>query len=431
MLFGIITVALFFNSFRNLSIKWSKISAKNFEKKIFRTSLLINVLWVLLSYLFFQFINNNPFEFEAGDAIYYHSISCHYSNIMTKDFSNILELFNVLPYSDTGFYLYLSFIYYFLFQSILIPRLFNALFGAYSALLIYKFASRNFGESTGRFAAIFSMLLPNLIYYTGLHLKETLMLLILITFMERADYLLRSGKINIINIAIIVLLGLSLFLFRTVLAVSAFFSFFCAISLSKTTNRPKLSNRTMIIIISSCIILFLLSQKILLEVFEHWKNRATNQVITLEYKSNINKFAKFGSFAVFAPIMLITPLPTLVNITTQQNHMMLNGAYFTRNVYAFFVIFALIRLFKQKKIRQNILIISFIFSYLVVISLSGFALSERFHLPVVPFLLILAAYGVSQSTKSTKRYYIIYLLLISVLIIGWNWFKLAGRGLEQ
>ena len=180
--------------------------------------------------------------------------------------------------------------------------------------------------------------------------------------------------------------------------------------------------------ISVSIISILLSQKILIEVIDHWKNKATNQAST--FKDQTNKFAVLGSFAVFAPIILITPLPTMVNIPTQQNQMMLNGAYFTRNVYAFFVMLALWSLFKQKKIKQNILIISFIFSYLAIIAASGFALSERFHLPVVPFLLILAAYGISQSTKSTKRYYIIYLLIIYLLIIGWNWFKLAGRGLE-
>jgi hypothetical protein len=62
--------------------------------------------------------------------------------------------------------------------------------------------------------------------------------------------------------------------------------------------------------------------------------------------------------------------------------------------------------------------------------MSGFALSERFHLPAVPFLLILASYGINKFNKSTKRYYITYLLVVSVLIIAWNWFKLAGRGLE-
>jgi hypothetical protein len=288
-------------------------------------------------------------------------------------------------------------------------------------------ASRNFGEQVGRIAAIFAMLLPNLIYYTGLHLKETLMILILVSFIERADYLIRSGKVSLVNIGVVVLLGLSLFLFRTVLGVSAFFAFFCAILFSGI-SKVKISNRMFIGFISVSIISILLSQKILIEVIDHWKDKETNQVST--FKDQTNKFAVLGSFAVFAPIILITPLPTMVNIPTQQNQMMLNGAYFTRNVYAFFVMLALWSLFKQKKIKQNILIISFIFSYLAIIAASGFALSERFHLPVVPFLLILAAYGISQSTKSTKRYYIIYLLIIYLLIIGWNWFKLAGRGLE-
>ena len=427
IVFGIITVVLFFKYFHNLSVSWSKIPNRLFKLKLFRTSLIINVIWVLVSYLFFQSTNDNPFEFDAGDALSYHKIALRYSTLMYKDFSVIWRLFIVLPYSDSGFYFYLSLVYFLSFQSIIIPRLLNAVFAAYCSILIYKLASRNFGEQVGRIAAIFAILLPNLIYYTGLHLKETLMILILISFIERADYLIRSGKVSLVNIGVVVLLGLSLFLFRTVLGVSAFFAFFCAILFSGI-SKVKISNRMFIGFISVSIISILLSQKILIEVIDHWKDKATNQAST--FKDQTNKFAVLGSFAVFAPIILITPLPTMVNIPTQQNQMMLNGAYFTRNVYAFFVMLALWSLFKQKKIKQNILIISFIFSYLAIIAASGFALSERFHLPVLPFLLILAAYGISQSTKSTKRYYIIYLLIIYLLIIGWNWFKLAGRGLE-
>jgi hypothetical protein len=126
--------------------------------------------------------------------------------------------------------------------------------------------------------------------------------------------------------------------------------------------------------------------------------------------------------------MLIAPFPTLVNIETQRNAMMINGSVFTRNIYVFFVIIAFIMLYKQKLITKHIMLISILLSYLVILSMSGYALSERFHMPALPFLIIFAGYGVTRITRQNIKYYIPYLIIISIIIIFWNWFKLAGRG---
>ena len=429
IIFGVFTVLVFFILLNRFTKKWSDIPVKSFKSRLVKTSFLINIIWVLFSYLFFQINTDIPFEFDAGDSLSYHWVALRYSSFMYNDLNILWNLFVVIPYSDTGFFFYLSVVYFLFFQSILIPRILNAFYSSICLLLVYKLANRNFGEKVARTAAILAMLLPNLIYYNGLHLKETLMLLILISFMERADFILRTNKISFINIIWLVLLGLSLFLFRTVLGVSAFFAFFCALLFSGV-NKVKISSRMFVGIVSALLVIIALSQKVIIEVIENWQDKATNQTTSFQDLGKVNKFAVLGSFAVFAPIILITPLPTMVNISTQANQMMLNGAYFTRNVYAFFVIFALISIVKQKQIKKNLLIISFVFIYLTIIAMSGFALSERFHLPAVPFLLILASYGINKINKSTKRYYIIYLLVVSVLIIAWNWFKLAGRDLE-
>lgn len=108
--------------------------------------------------------------------------------------------------------------------------------------------------------------------------------------------------------------------------------------------------------------------------------------------------------------------------------MMINGNMFARNVYAFFVVIALLILIKNKLLNQHVLLLSLLFSYLAILALSGFALSERFHMPAVPFLIILAGYGITQMNNRNVRYYIPYLVLIGLVIIGWNLFKLAGRG---
>ncbi|MGC3978985.1 MAG: hypothetical protein QM751_12645 [Paludibacteraceae bacterium] len=84
---------------------------------------------------------------------------------------------------------------------------------------------------------------------------------------------------------------------------------------------------------------------------------------------------------------------------------------------------------KTKRWREYLFIGTFTIGYLIVLALSAFAQSERFHQPALPFILILSAYGVSEITRKTKKYFTWWLMLIFVAIVGWSWFKLAGRGL--
>lgn len=146
-------------------------------------------------------------------------------------------------------------------------------------------------------------------------------------------------------------------------------------------------------------------------------------------KSGGNRFARYGSAAIFVPIIIPAPFPTLVNIPEQQNIMMSNGDLFTRNVYVFFVFVAFFILFKKKQLKENLLLSTFLASYLLILANSGFALSPRFHVPALPFLILFAGFGITQTTRSISSYYMVYLIVISILIIAWNWFKLAGRGL--
>jgi len=102
---------------------------------------------------------------------------------------------------------------------------------------------------------------------------------------------------------------------------------------------------------------------------------------------------------------------------------------------SFFVIFALFLLVKDAlkrgtKWREFILVGSFMLGYLFVIASSQFAQAERFHLPAQPFFYMFAAYGVSKVTNKTKMYYMLYLAFLFVAILGWQYIKLAGRGME-
>jgi hypothetical protein len=108
---------------------------------------------------------------------------------------------------------------------------------------------------------------------------------------------------------------------------------------------------------------------------------------------------------------------------------MIHGTIFVKNILAFVVFLALVVVWKRKGIRFHLLLIVFMATYLAILVSSAFALSERYHLVIVPCFLILAAYGISEMRPSHKKYFNFYMVLLFFLLLGWNWFKLAGRDL--
>jgi hypothetical protein len=330
--------------------------------------------------------------------------------------------------SDSGFTVFLSGIYIIFGKGVIIPRLVFALFSAWMCLLIYNLAKRNFGESAARIAAIMAMLLPNFIYYTGMHLKETIMTFLLVAFIERSDKLLRSKVITLGRIALVIFLGGSLFFFRTVLGAVAILSVMVTILFS-SKRLMKSSTRMVIGAVFLFAGVFAFTNIFQEEINYYLQSRDTNQELQMSsYAYRGQTYAQYGRTYLFLPVILFAPFPTMVD-TQQPNTMIINGAVFTRNVYAFFVLAGLIILFRNRLLRNHILILSVTLTYLIILASSGFALSERFHVPILPFLLILAGYGITRLNQIRPNYFTIYMAVIVVLVIGWNWFKLAGRGL--
>ena len=429
--FGIIEVIGFYAFLNIFSRQWAMLPSHVFQKKLFRNALFIRSFYVFLIYFFYKYMTGQPFEFDAADSMGYHFEALWIIDLVHSRQFDLYWTYITGNYSDMGYPLYLSFVYSIFGENIVVVRIIKAVISSFACILIYKLATRNFGEKSGKIAGIAAMLLPNFIYYCGLHLKETEMIFLAVAFIERADLLLRSKGIDYKNMLFCFLIGASLFLFRTVLGITAFFSLFTVLIFSY--NRfiglsKKVAIATWIILLA-----FILSGgTIQNEIVQYWKDKSTNLRYSMDHRSSIaggNVFAKYGKPTVFVPVMVVVPLPTIVNIETQQNLMLFNGGTYTKTVYAFFVYIALLVLLKQKRYKQHILLLSFLFTYLGILAFSKFAISERFHMPALPFLVILFSLGVTHMEKKYLKFFNPYLILISIVIIWWNWFKLAGRGL--
>lgn len=434
MVSATIEAVCFFYFTQSLSRQWIRYSEKRFSKKLFTTTLILRVSWVFIAYFLYTWLNGEPFEFAAADSHFYQSISGEFADfIKTGNWSGIVN-YPKLDASDTGYPVWLAIVHLLFGDSILMPRLINAVLGAWTAVLLYKFTTRNFGEAAGRLTGIMCMLLPNFFFYVGIHLKETFMIFLVVSYAYNADNLLRATKITWQNITLTILGALVLFFFRTVLGVIALFALFTAFVFSKGRNMKKWGKRIVIALWVFFCIGALLSGRIIQEIEILYQYSGSNQATGMQYRSvqeGGNSFARYGSMAVFAPMIVAIPFPTFTEANEeQQNQMMFSGGYFVKNIFSFFVIVAMIILIRRKEWREHLFLISFFVAYLLAIAKSNFAVSERFHLPAMPFLLAMAAFGMTRISKKEKKWFAPYVVFIVLVVIGWNWFKLAGRGLS-
>jgi 4-amino-4-deoxy-L-arabinose transferase-like glycosyltransferase len=433
MVFAIIEAVGFFYFTQLLSKRWRWNSVKRFEKRLFTTSLILHAIWVVFAYFFYIWMSGQPFEFAAADSHGYVATGLQFANIIKN--GQFFSIFGDqhMDVSDMGFPLWLSFLDLTIGPSLLVQRLIHAIFSAWTAVLLYRLTTRNFGESAGRLAGIMFMLLPNFYFYVGIHLKETMMIFLVVAFANNADQLLRGSKLQVKSLVLTIAILLLFFLFRTALGITAIFALMTALIFSKGQNIKKWGKRVIIAVWLIAAIGVFLSARMANEIEELYQYRNADQSTSMKWRAQEqggNPYAKYGTMALFVPMILTLPFPTFTLANEeQQNQMMFSGGYFDRNVYSFFVILALFLLIKRHEWREHLFIITFFGTYLLIIAKSAFAVSERFHLPAVPFLLAMAAYGMTQAGKKERKWYIPFLVLIVFAAIGWNWFKLAGRGL--
>lgn len=426
---GILWVTGFFLLTAYCSKKWKEIPQKRLLRNMFLTALGLRIAWVIFSYFFYIVKTGMPFEFDAADSIGYWEDAAW---LATEKWSIARDyLFgNQKDFSDSGYLVYLIFLYKLIGPNIFVTRIIKCFFSAGTILLIYNVAKRNIGEEPGRLAAIMACFMPNLIFYCGLHLKETEMIFLAVAFLERADYLIRSRHYNVLTIATPILLALSLFSFRTVLGGAAIFSLVTALVFTNTSVIGR-GKRTILITWGVLAAALLAGGTIVNESEILWEQRDTNQTAKrIQQTAKGNQWAKYATGTVMAPMMFVLPFPTMVDVDEQYTQQMLSGGNYVRNFMGVFVLIAVFSaIFITKNWRNLSLIGSFVIAYLGIISTSGFANSERFLLPGLPILLIMAAYGVTLLNAKNYRFVKIWYWVVPLMSFAWAFFKLGSRGL--
>lgn len=429
MLIGAVSVCLFFVFLTRITKDWQKYHPTHFTKKLFVTALVIRLVYVVFVYFYYIWMTGEPHAYHPGDELLYHYMASLWKEQGFDEFRSQMKEF--IDFSDSGYCWWLA-IEYLLFGTHVLPaRLVKCLIDAFSCVLVYNLAKRNFGEPAGRMAAVFYMLVPNAWFYCGITLKETEMVFLTLLFAERADLVLHSPKIKITGLLIPAVCILAMFTFRTALAAVMFAAIVAGLIFTNS-KQLQMWKKVLYGTVFAIWMFLTVGVEIVQETQQLWEGRTSNQEAGMEWRSNRlggNQFAKYASASLFAPAIFTLPFSSMVDIPNQENQMMLNGANYIKNVLSGLTIFALFVLLLNGNWRKHVLPIALMCGYLVVLVFSNFAHSERFHFPVLALELMFAAYGVTQLKNKHKKWFTAWLIGVCVVIVGWAWFKLAGRGM--
>lgn len=428
---GIGTVLFFFGLTTFFHRRWRHDDTKVFLRKVFWWALGIRVVHVGAIIFYYYWQTGVSLEYQAADSWMYHNTATYLSRLLRE--GQIVELFRVLNgstrgFSDQGYLLYLTTLYTCFDNNILGPRLLKALMSAYTCVAIYKLASRSLGERTGRLAAVMAVFLPQFLHYNGTYLKETELVFLTTLALERMDYLIRSQRYTFWNILVPILLTALTLGFRTVVGMALIASFMVYVACCPKALLSRKARLITLGIIVFVAVLFLFTP-IGWEMYIVYKiNFLTGDAMVEKYQDMGLRYAEYASYKYMAPGAFTLPLTNLVEVANA-NQKMMNGTYFVKNYLAFFALWCFVAAIRQKRCRDFSLVGTYTLLYVLIIAFSFAFNSERYHLPALPGILIMAAYAMTHFKRKDFAFFYSYDLLLLAAIVAWNYLKLSARGL--
>lgn len=436
-----ISTILFFYGGFTMAKAWERKKETAFLKNVFVVGLVVRLIWIL--YLYFVF---NPEHYgntfgDTADTEWYIGFGKDLAKWMAGDskysLSEIIDI-NMSAIDDVGYPMWLGLIYMIVGveNDVFAPFVMKCILGAYCAISIYHVANRHWGEGVARMAAIFVCLNPNMIYWCGTMMKEAEMVFWVCFAVDKLDEALSSGKrLTIASLVPGVLAGVYLSFMRAALGAAVFLAIFAHVIMA--SNRVMSTGKKILAgVLVGAVLLMAMGDRIRTET-----ERVTKAIQEDEQQTNMewrtereggNSFAKYASAAVFAPLIFTIPFPTFNQAQEGQLlQIQLGGGSYIKNILSFFVIAVMMLLLISGEWRRHVFIIAYTLGYHVILVLSSFAHSGRFHMPVWPMLMLFAAYGIqiAKGNKKMQRGFTIALVFEIIICVAWNWFKLKGRGL--
>jgi len=431
---GTIVIITFFLALPYYEKKWQIIEKKQFEKRLFWTSVFFRLIYILYLYTltFITQPENFPFELNASDSLTYHIAA-----IQLKDFS-FSEFFSLLKNlmksrSDFGYPIYQAFIYKIFGPYTLPVRLFNVLLGSYTVLLLSRIARFIFTEKNARVTGIIAMLFPSLLWYGAIQLKETLMIFIIVFIFYHSLKIHFVKKRIFRSIFYIIVFSGVLFYFRTFLAVLVITSYLIFLLLNSKSKNSILINSISVVVIIFGLWFLYLNADIYQDVEEQYSDRegflSRNLNDAKDKLGNVNY-----SNAAVAPLIVsgafFTPFPSFLYTEDRQYPIIAHYQNeLVKNIIYYFGFLGLIFVFKKEFFLKSIMLSFFVLSYLFVLMFTANSFIDRFQLVNVPFIIIFISVGLINIKTIWRERFPYFLILLLIMHITWVVFKVNIRGI--
>lgn len=436
-----ISVVLFFFAGSAMSKSWSHAGEKRFIRNVFIAGFLIRFAWVLYCYFFFNPEYHGNVYGDTADVDWYMPFAKDLTKWMSGDskftLSQVIER-NGSAIDDVGYPMWLGFVYL-IFEAdndVFVPFLLKCLMGAYCAISIYRVAKRHYGDGVARMAAIFVAINPNMIYWCGTMFKEVEMVFLVCLAVDNFDRVLNSGqRYTFWSLLPGMLAASALMFFRSALGLVMFMAVFAHIVMA-SQRVMSIGKKVLAGVLVGVVLAVAMGDRIRTQSQQLVEAaQSDSQKTNMEWRANRqsgNSFAKYAGAAVFAPLIFTIPFPTFNSpYDGQQRQIQLSGGSYIKNIFSFFVIIVMLMLLISGEWRRHVFILAYTIGYHIVLVMSNFAHSGRFHMPVIPMLMLFAAYGIqiAKTNKKVRTWFPIVLVLEVVVCLAWNWFKLKGRGM--
>ncbi len=440
---SIVSVLLFFYLGENFARRHAYDYPKRYERSLFLMALSVRLVWIVWAYYF-----NIDYYGEAlgdgADTTWYMPVAKAGVEAIKDGNYHLYDLWSnqwQAVFDDMGypFWLMVEYLIVGEWSDVFVPFVVKAIVTSYCAVCMYHVGSRHFGEDAGRLAGVFTALFPNLIYWCGTMFKEAEMVFLCSLFVDKMDKVLSERNVTFVRVLPAALVGLILFFFRSALGLVAFASVLAGVVMTSSrildTGKKVMAG-------------FLVALVLFIGMGDSLRMQATsayNRAFSSEQEENMawrsrrvdagghqQSFAKYAGAVVFAPLIFTIPFPTMVEANASQVvQSFLSGGNYIKNIFSFFVILVMFIMLFTRDWRNHVFILSYTLGYLLVLVLSNFAQSGRFHIPIMPMLMLFAAYGVkiTNSTPKYKRWFALVFFVEVAACVGWNWFKLRGRGM--
>ena len=436
-----ISIVLFFYVGYAMSRGWERANEKRFLRNVFLTGLFIRILWMLYCYFVF---NPDHYETTYGDGAdvtwympFAQDLARWVGDGFDVPFSEMRERWGA-AIDDVGYPIWLA-VGYLIWgevSDVFMPLMLKCALGAYCAICIYNVAKRHYGDGVARMAAIFVCINPNMIYWCSSMFKEAEMVFLCCLAVDNFDRVLTSGKqFTFQSLLPGVLAALALMFFRTALGLVVFLAVFAHIVMA-SSRVMSMGKKILAGVLVASVLLVSMGDRIRTQSQELLSAaQSDSQSKNMEWRSQRvggNSFAKYVTATVFAPLIFTIPFPTFNQANEGQLlQIQLSGGYFIKNILSFFVVVVMLLLLVSGEWRKHVFILAYTVGYLMVLVMSSFAQSGRFHMPIWPMLMLFAAYGVqiAKGNARLRRGFAIVLVVEIFACIAWNWFKLKGRGM--